>query len=221
MEAKLDFPYLIKSEDVKPEGTFKGYASIFDKEKDGYGDIVAPGAFSKTISEGGRNKNGIPLLWQHRNDSPIGVWTMLCEDKKGLYTEGLFALDTQMGHDAYALCKMGAIKGLSIGFDSQNSMFEVDNTTETRTLKQVELWEISLVTFPAKITAQVMGCKSIQDAKTERELEEALRDSGVSKSAALYIVKLCRPSLRDSGAEAMVKRIYDSLKKLNKELRRN
>lgn len=218
------FDYEIETKEVTDEGKFSGYASIFDKKKDSYGDIIAYGAFSKSLTEGGRNKNGVPLLWQHYTDKPAGIWENLVEKKKGLWAEGLFAIDTQVGHDAYVLTKMGAVKGLSIGFDPQNSEYEIDENKNQRTLKSIDLWEISIVTFPAKVNANIANVKSVQEAKTERELEDALRDSGLSKNAALYVVSLCRSSLRDSEDSSDrigLKSIYETLTKINKELRRN
>jgi HK97 family phage prohead protease len=225
----LAFDYEIESKSITEEGKFAGWASVFDKKVDAYGDIIASGAFSKSLGEGGRNKNGIPLLWQHYTDKPAGIWENLEEKKKGLWAEGIYALGTQIGNDAYILSKMGAVKGLSIGFDPYNSKYEVDEKKKIRTLTEIDLWEISVVTFPAKVNANITNVKSVQEAKTERELEEALRDSGLSKQAALYVVKLCRPSLRDSeegnGEQGKgkidLKSICESLTKINKELRRN
>jgi len=187
--------------EIKDDGTFSGYASIFDSEPDSYDDIVMKGAFHKTIMHNGRNKNGIAMLYQHDAHRPIGIWTMLKEDDIGLYVEGKLAINTTDGKDAHELMKFGALKGLSIGYDAK--VAEYNQETGIRTLKEIELWEISPVTFPAKITATITSVKAIEDATNERELENALRESGLSKSAAQFVVKLCKPTLlRESTEEA-------------------
>jgi len=114
------------------------------------------------------------------------------EDSKGLAVQGQFAMKTRLGQEAYELLKMEAIKGLSIGYNSIVS--EYDKEKDIRTLKEIELWEISLVTFPANINATVTGVKAFENVKTLREFEESLRDSGLSRAQAQYIVGLCKDS---------------------------
>ena len=203
--------------EVSEEGIFSGYASVFDKEPDSYGDIVEMGAFKRTIKAGGRNKNGIAMLMQHRADKPIGVWTKLKEDDHGLYVEGKLAIKTTDGNDVYELMKIGALKGLSIGYTVKK--FSRDEDKNITILQELELWEISPVTFPAKINATVSSIKSIENASNERELEMALRESGLSKNAALYLVKLCRPKLRESVDNDSALAILKSLKEINKNLK--
>ena len=220
-EEKLykQIPCNYEVKEITEEGFFTGYASVFDNNADSYGDIVAKGAFKKTIKQGGRNQNGIAMLFQHKADRPIGVWSKLKEDDHGLYVEGKLALKTTDGNDIYELMKMGALKGLSIGYTVKK--FERDEDEDITTLLEVELWEISPVTFPAKINANISQIKSIEDAKNERDLENALRESGLSKKAAQYLVKLCKPGLRESVQEvdAGALAILHSLKKINKNLK--
>lgn len=193
----MEVPFEVKAEDVNSDGTFKGYGSTFGGKPDSYGDVVARGAFLETISKGGRNGFGIAMLWQHNYDMIPGVWTSLMENSKGLKVEGKLALETQLGHDAHALMKMDppAIKGLSIGYTVDKADVERDPKTEIRTLKRIELWEISLVTFPANTRAQVTGVKNFECAKTAREFEAALRDAGLSVREAKYITSLCKDAL--------------------------
>lgn len=191
----LDFDFELKQ--VDDDGIIKGLASTFGGAPDSGGDIVQQGAFTKTLSQGGRNRNGIAFLWAHRSDEPLGIWTNLEERSKGLIVAGQFNMDVQMGKEKHSLAKQGAVKGLSIGFNVIRE--EIDRKTRTRTLLEVSLWEISLVTFPMNTRARVTSVKDIVDAQTPRELENALRESGLSKEHALYIVKLCRPNLRESG----------------------
>ena len=132
-----------------------------------------PGAFAKSI------KYRKPaMLWQHRSDMPIGVWDLIEERGKGLFLKGP-TLDTTSGIDAYKAAKAGAVTGLSIGFTTKR--YEMDEKTNVRKLLEVELYEVSLVTFPANEKATVTRVKSADGSlKTEREIEEYLRDGGLS-----------------------------------------
>jgi HK97 family phage prohead protease len=134
------------------------------------------------------------MLWQHDPTQPIGVWHEISENSKGLKVRGQLAIETQIGHDAHVLMKMKALQGLSIGYTA--SEWEDDSKTKIRTLKKIELWEISPVTFPANTRATITSVKTIKEAATDpRSFEKALRDAGLSKSAAEYVVSLCRSSL--------------------------
>jgi len=136
-------------------GIFKGIASVFG-ELDSFNDKVAKGAFKQSLKD--RGPSGIKMLWQHRPSEPIGIWTDLKEDSKGLLVEGKLALGTQRGREAHELLKMGALDGLSIGFVSKKT--EIDEDTGIRTLKEIDLWEISLVTFPALHSARITQVKA-------------------------------------------------------------
>lgn len=194
----LDVPFEVKSEDIKPDGSFRGYGSLFDKTPDAHRDLVARGAFLETLAKGGRNRTGVAMLWQHRPDAIPGVWQSLEENRRGLDARGKLALKTQLGHDVYEIMKLGAELGtfrlgLSIGYDAID--FEVDNKNKIRTLKKVELWELSICTFPSKLGASIVDVKGIENVSTVRELENMLRDRGLSKGDALYVVSMCRPSI--------------------------
>ena len=193
----IDVPFEIKDSDVEETGTFRGYGSVFGN-KDSHDDIILPGAFLKTIAKGGRNGTGVAMLLQHDSRRPIGIWTNLFEDKKGLKVEGKLAMGTQDGKETYELMKMGALKGLSIGYDS--ILYEIDEKKKIRYLKEVELWEISPVTFGSNTRATVLTVKSIEEAKTEREFESLLREAGVSNSVSKYLTKVWKnSSLREAG----------------------
>lgn len=195
MENKfLNVPFDIK--DIGTDGTFKGYGSTFGGKPDSYGDVVVEGAFSKTLNQGGRNGNGIAMLWQHNSSEPIGVWTSLIEDAKGLAVEGKLEIESEFGKRVYALMKMGALKGLSIGYNAIKWLY--DKEKEIRDLLEIALWEISPVTFPANIGATITGVKSIEQAKNLRELESALRESGMSRGESLNIISICKSVLRES-----------------------
>ena len=184
MEKKhLDFGFEVKA--VNEDGTIEGYGSVFGV-KDSYADIIQKGAFEKSIKAHKEQKSMPALLWQHDAAQPIGVWTDMTEDAKGLRLKGKLAMDTVKGKEAHALLKMGAINGLSIGFMTKQSKY--DEKTEIRTLTEVELWEVSLVTFPANTKARVTQVKSADEMQTPKDAERILRDSGFSKADATAFV---------------------------------
>ncbi len=170
-------PFDLKKLDTAKEGSFEGYGSIFGNT-DAYKDIVAPGAFKKSL------KNRMPaLLWQHRSDMPIGIYPTMKEDDIGLFVQGELNTDVQQGKEAYSLLKQGALNGLSIGYQALN--WDYDEKTGIRTLNQIDLWEVSLVTFPANAEALVQTVKSLP--QTEREFDRFLRDAGFGTDGAKTI----------------------------------
>lgn len=213
-----DVPLEAKKLDEK--GIFEGYGSLFGLEPDSHGDLVAKGAFTQSIQEGGRNGTGIALLWQHRPEKIPGVWLSLQEDTKGLKVRGQLSLDTELGRDIYAIMKLGIDTGtfklsLSIGFDTID--FSIDSKTRVRTLRRVSLWECSLVTFGARLGATVDTIKTTP--RTVRSLEEMLLDLSLSKSAAQYVISLCRPSLKNEIIEGEeMTSILDALKQINESM---
>lgn len=124
-------------------GEFEGYASLFNVA-DGAGDIVAPGAFTRSLAK--RPPDRVRMLYQHFAHEPIGTWEEIREDKRGLYVRGRLVTDVERGRDVFALIARGALNGLSIGFRALRA--RRDRLTGQRTLLEVELWEISIVTFP-------------------------------------------------------------------------
>ena len=231
----LDIPFEIKLEDINDDGVFEGWGSLFDNEPDSYRDLVARGAFQETLANGGRNKTGVAMLYQHRSDKLPGVWLSLSEDPKGLRVKGQLALETQLGKDVHEIMKLGAKTGmwkfsLSIGYDTLDHEMQTVNVGDAkikvRLIKKAELWEISIVTFPAKIGATITTVKQIEGAKTERELEKVLRDAGLSKCSAQYLVKMCKPKLREAGQteeenkeeNILLSEMLDSLKTVNKNM---
>lgn len=181
---------------VAEDGTFSGYASVFDVV-DSYRDIIRSGAFASTIADYASKGRMPSLLWQHNNDEPCGIIVALREDQRGLYFEGKLALDTQRGKEAHALLKMGALNGLSIGYSVVK--YDYDEKQAVRLLLEVELWEVSLVTFPANDAARVTQVKKLDGvtvsniAERKRDVEAALRDAGASDSVARFIASHIRP----------------------------
>jgi HK97 family phage prohead protease len=187
-----------KALDEGPIGRFSGYGSVFGAV-DAYGDVVLPGAFTDTLKRATESGRMPAMLWQHNPTMPIGVWRTMREDAKGLYVEGELA-DTQLGREAYSLLKMGALSGLSIGFNVVDEAF--NRNTNTRELRAVNLWEVSPVTFPANGDARVAQVKFAGSAMTVREFERFLRDAGgFSISQAKSIAARGYQALRDEVAE--------------------
>ena len=160
-------------EDDEAKGMFSGYASVFGN-KDLGNDVVVQGAFQKSIRAKGARK--IKMLFQHDTKEPIGVYTKVREDAQGLYVEGKLAMQTQKGREVYELMKMGAIDGLSVGYRVDAKGYSYDDRGKKRYLKQVDLMEISAVTFPMNPKARVNAVKA--EERTVRDWETFLRDEG-------------------------------------------
>jgi HK97 family phage prohead protease len=195
---KIDFATELKllSEDDSKAGTIEGYGSVFNLMDRG-GDIMLPGAFKSSISEWRKKKQPVPMLWQHDSSEPIGVWTDLIEDEHGLKLKGELVLEIPKAQEARALIKSKALSGLSIGYRTKDA--EVDRNTGVRKLKKVELWEVSLVTFPMLPEAQISGVKN-SNAFDARAVEKSFRDGGLSRSDAVLATSIARKLfLRDEG----------------------
>lgn len=174
-----------------PQGVIEGYASTFGGAPDSYGDVIAPGAFTKSLAAH-KAAGSLPvMLWSHDASRPVGRWLAMSEDTKGLKVQGLLNLDTEAGREAYAHVKAGDLNGLSIGFRVPPGGRERRNGSAL--LKEIELLEISLVTLPANGTARITGVKSMQ---TRADLERALRTQcGLSRAAAAKVAAGGWPAL--------------------------
>jgi HK97 family phage prohead protease len=202
MRKHLDVPFEVKVlDDTDQEGVFEGYGATFGNEDLGR-DIIAKGAFKKTLGETRKLKRLPRMLWMHKSDEPIGVWTEMREDDTGLYVKGKLAT-TQRGRDTLELVRMGAVDGLSIGFQTVNA--KMDDKTGARTLTEVRLFEVSPVAFPMNPEARVTAVKAAEEFETmsEREFEQLLRDAGLPKAFAtavtLHGFKKASADLRDAG----------------------
>ena len=148
-----------------------GYASLFDRP-DQSGDVVRKGAYAAALKALAARGQSVKLLWQHDPARPIGVWEELREDARGLWVKGRLLQETQTGREAAALVTAGAIDGLSIGYRTRAAERRAEGG---RLLTELELWEVSLVTFPMLSGARV----AVKDAPAEalRELAGVLRDA--------------------------------------------
>ena len=209
----LTFETEIKSD---AQGVFTGYGSIFGNEDQG-NDIMKKGAFTKSLTK--RPASKVKMLYQHKTDEPIGIFTDMYEDNKGLYVKGQLAMGTQKGREAYELLKMGALDGMSIGFKADpDKQGYNENKRGTRTLKEVDLMEISLVTFPMNERALIENVKA--NSKSIREREKIFRDAGgLSRTEAKMGAKALSESLsqRDAGDDnkqlaTLINKVADILK---------
>lgn len=163
-----DVNFSLKS--MQENGSFVGYASVFGVI-DSQNDVLVRGAFADSLR---KNPGDIKLLWQHQVSEPIGVFDVIREDTYGLYVEGRLLLDLQRGYEAYSLLKNAAIKGMSIGYSVINANYNPEDNI--RIITKLELWEISLVTFPANEAAVVTQVKEmdIPDASILYSIDRAI-----------------------------------------------
>lgn len=165
--------------------SFTGYGAVFGNV-DSYGDVIAPGAFAQTLAAHKAAGTSPLMLLEHGGDLPVGVWKSMAEDGTGLLVTGEL-LPTTKGKDAYIALKAGAINGLSIGFRPTEFAMRAKPEEPRRTLKAVELIEVSIVGMPANGKARVGDVKSGDELKAEitklSDLGDVLREAaGWSRS---------------------------------------
>ncbi len=213
----------IKLAPPETEGmTFEGYGAVFGNV-DSYGDVIQPGAFADTLAAAQKTGNWPAMLLQHggwgmgsEDMMPIGIWTGLSEDGIGLKVQGKFA-DTVRGREAYALLKMDprpAIDGLSIGYIPKEWTQRSKPEEPRRTLKKVDLLEVSLVTFPANGKARVSAVKSLEEISSLADAEAFLREvGGLSKSQAVGFIARVKAASDRGEPDADMAALLESLKK--------
>jgi HK97 family phage prohead protease len=193
-----DFALQVK--DLSEDGTFTGYGSV-NGNVDSYGERVMPGAFAGSLAKHKREGTSVLMLWQHNPNEPIGIWEDLAEDAKGLWGKGRLIMEVQKAREVHALMKANAIGGLSIGYR------EIKATPDgnVRNLEELDLREISPVSFPANRRARIEAVKSERmeefarrlrdgDPMPIKEFEDILREAGVPKSIhRLPLLAMRRP----------------------------
>lgn len=216
---------------ITDDGAFSGYLSIFNN-MDSYREIVVPGAFQKSLAEHRRRGTWPRMFWQHDPSKPIGSWTDLSEDGKGLYAEGQFNMEIQQAREARALLKAGDIDGLSIGY--REIEIEPDEDKNATRLIELDLREGSVVSLQANDRCRVDYVKSEADeleaskwtkfadwvrrvADEENpppnEFEEILRDAGASKSQRARIASRMHAVLRsESGGDEASTTVVERLR---------
>lgn len=180
LERGLEHKFARLGEDVSVKETtengvkIEGYASLFGHRDTG-GDMVMKGAYAKSLAALKAKGRSVKMLWQHDPAQPIGIWDEVREDARGLYVKGRLLTDLQKGREAVALIEAGAIDGLSIGYRTVKSQ---KDTKGTRLLSELELWEVSLVTFPmlpeARLNAEAKGADALMAEAMLRDLADAL-----------------------------------------------
>ena len=163
----------------------EGLGAVF-RNRDLGGDIIVPGAFAKSLKN---PKQAVrPMLWMHKPDAVIGRWDSMKETDEGLWVKGVLA-DTDLGTEIHTLLKMEAVRGLSIGYSVDDFSYDKSGN---RLLKQVDVWEVSVVSMPMNPLAQIQHVKSRLSAAGEyvptiKEFERILRNAGCSASVAKSI----------------------------------
>ncbi len=174
---------------IADEGSFEGYASVFD-DVDHAKDKVAPGAFADSLIRHKASGRLPPMLWQHDTKEPIGAWREMFEDDHGLFVRGeLFIDDIPKARQAHKLLLENVVTGLSIGFRTITS--EKDPKSGSRTLTKIDLLEVSMVTFPALDSARISTVKAMMakgDIPEKRTIEAFLRDAGFSRKQAKGLI---------------------------------
>ncbi|MDP2446599.1 HK97 family phage prohead protease [Pseudomonas sp.] len=200
---------------IGDDGTFSGYGSVFDVV-DSYSDVVHRGAFAASLKEWAK-KGGFPaMLWQHKFDEPLGPYTRMEEDEHGLYLEGRLLIDDDpLARRAHAHLKAGSLTGLSIGYSIPPGGGRWDSDAGIYHLTQVDLWEVSLVTFPANDAARVETVKNALQGP--RQFEKFLRDAGLSRTEAKAVMAEGYKGIsqRDAGMGGLL----DEISQLTAQLR--
>lgn len=200
-------------DEVEADGSFAGYASLFGKVDLGK-DVVERGAFANSLRR--RGAAGIRMLFQHDANEPIGTWSEVKEDARGLFVRGRLAKDVRRAREVLSLMRGGALDGLSIGFRAVKS--RRDAASGVRRIVEADLWEISVVTFPMLPDARIETVKGRRPKRlpTVREFEFWLtRDAGLSRSDARAVIakgfaSLVREREAAPGMQGLVERIREA-----------
>lgn len=166
----------LETKDYRPgvvvaDGTaVSGYASVFGVRDQG-GDIVLPGAYAGALARLRDGGGRVRMLWQHDPAQPIGLWDEVREDDRGLFVRGRLLTEVARGREAAALMAAGAVDGLSIGYHTLRAEKLAGGG---RKLIELELWEVSLVTFPMLPVARVSGKGCRRDESLTRALARGL-----------------------------------------------
>ncbi len=172
----LEHKFMRLGDEVSVENGVKieGYASLFG-HKDTGGDTVQKGAYARSLQTLRSKGRSVKMLWQHDPAQPIGIWDEVREDARGLYVKGRLLTELQKGREAVALIEAGAIDGLSIGYRTLRAQKDQKGQ---RLLTELELWEVSLVTFPmlpeARLSAEQKGDDALEAEMMLRDLAGAL-----------------------------------------------
>lgn len=182
---KLTFPFEIKASSMTEEdgmsyAYFEGYAATFGNT-DSVDDVIMKGAFTDSLK-----RRKVKMCWQHRFNEVIGSFTEIKEDDAGLFVKGRLNLGVEKAREAYALIKSGDLDSMSIGYSTIVS--EYNSETNVRLLKELELYEISIVTEPANALATITNVKSLEQADSLKSIEQILHDNGFSNNECKLLI---------------------------------
>lgn len=163
-------------------GEIVGYGAVFGNV-DLHEDVIKPGAFTRTLAEHRSRGTKVAMLWAHDMSAPIGAWSELQEDERGLLVKGKLSLGVAKAREALELLQDGAVNGLSIGFRPKETKRERD----VRVIEDLELFEVSLVAIPANHAARAAVVKHASEIRTVRDFERTLRDVGFTSRQAKKI----------------------------------
>lgn len=195
---------------------FEGHGSVFSNADLG-GDIVLPGAFKRSLAQHKKGGRLPPMFWMHDPTRIPGKWLEMSEDDHGLAVKGALA-PTPLGDEVHTLLKMDAVSGMSIGFRTLDQDYDRDGN---RLIKEIELWEVSVVSLPMNPLARVVHVKTQLSERGEyvpsiRQFETILRDVGCSKNVAKRIIaKVYEDDHRDDGDPDSDSRREDEQKELD------
>lgn len=223
---KLDFEFKFAAD---RQGVFTGYGAVFGN-KDSYGDVIERGAFKQTLRAWEERGKYPPMLLQHGGGFlggaddllPVGKWTSMEENSKGLKASGeLFALGTERGQYIYEGLKAGALDGLSIGYNVKEFTLGTKPGDPRRTLKAIDLMELSIVTFPANDKARIGNVKSaeIDAINSLSEAEDFLREAGgqwSKKTATDFVGRLVKIARREAGDDQSVNGLLEQMRSTRK-----
>lgn len=175
MEPEFEYKFARFGEALSlADGTvIEGYASLFGRADQG-GDIVEAGAYAASLAALAQQGSRVKMLWQHDPKEPIGVWDELREDARGLWVKGRLLTEITRGAEAAALIAAGAIEGLSIGYRTKRSR---QGAGGKRILSELDLWEVSVVTFPMLPSARIAAKEVVEDGQEFRAMTTALRQA--------------------------------------------
>lgn len=216
MLERKTFPNAFEFKAGGSTGEFEGYGSIFGNVDLG-GDVVMPGCFTRSLAERG-GVAGVKFLWHHDMHQPIGKWLSVAEDSKGLHVKGKFTLAVARAAEVHALMMDGAIDGLSIGYQTVKAMY--DESTDVRSLIDVNLYEISSVTMGMNPEATVETVKSaITAVESRKDAETLLRNLGMSRrEATAFVAKVKSLDGEGNPPGDQITAILDRLKAARKSL---
>ncbi len=218
-------PAVLNLKSLGEDGTFEGYASLFGRE-DLSRDVILPGAFRDSLRQ--RGAGAIKMLFQHDPATPIGVWEEIREDERGLYVRGRLMTAVARAREVLELMRAGALDGLSIGFKAVKAAR--DATSGVRRIAKVDLWEISVVTFPMLPAARIEAVKARPfggRAPTVRDFERWLtRDAGLTRMEARAIsnagfegLKALRDArLADDSSAVLAARLWGAARRIKQAM---